>query len=215
MSATLEDQIAEAEAEAEDEDAEPDADEEAAEEAEDEEAEDQPSGLAPIGPDEIRKAERAVDAQRKKLAGILGAGYVEHECIFCSALGFVPDVFPPGTLVQVGPTENGEPYLVQAPAELPPLQTAPDKERCPECDGEGEVLTGSKTANGAVWQCAKCQGNGWIQRARDADNALAAPGAPGVPVAAAPVPVDASMVDAWGRPGGHQHWGVPPAMIQG
>jgi len=197
----------EAEAEAEAEEEGPEDEPEAEEEAEEEE----PQALAAIGPDEIRKAERARDGQRKRLAGILGEEYVAHECIFCSGLGFTPEPPPAGTVLTVVQSEDGLAFEAQAPPSEIPLLQAPDKTMCPECDGWGEVFSGSKAPHGAITPCSKCSGNGWVMIARDEPAGQPVTYvSPGVTT-----PVLQGVEDAWGRPPGHQHWGVPPAMIPG
>jgi hypothetical protein len=222
MMATLQEMVEEeatrAEAEPEDEDEDADAGERAdeSEEAEEaEEAEAEPEALAVIGEAEIRKAERARDAQRKRLAGILGEGYVSHECLFCSGLGFTPEPPPVGTSFLIVESEGGLAFAVTPPTPDIPLLQAPDKAMCLECDGYGEVLSGSKASHGLVTPCSKCMGNGWVMIPRDLPPPIS--GLPG-PVVLPPGPVAVAISggeDAWGRPAGHQHWGVPPAMISG
>lgn len=167
-----------------------------------------------IGPDELRKAENAIKAQRKKLAGIMGEAMVAHDCPLCASLGFLPELPPPGTRLELVADENGEPaFALQAPANEPPYIPAKDKAACDWCDGWGFVLSGAKADHSRVTPCSRCAGNGWITVAADMP-----PGAPvdGAPAAAgATVPPGSTVMgpDAWGRPAGHQHWGVPPSSI--
>ena len=190
-------------------------------EPEDDEAEAEPEpepeahALPPIGPDEIAKAERATQAQRRKLGAILGDAYVAHECLLCSALGFLPELPPVGTTFIVADSEGGLGLEVQPPPVDIPLQAAPDKAMCDECDGYGEVLTGSRAPHGMVAPCSKCAGNGWVMVARSTPLAAAMDGSVPVPPASPPAAPTASAPDAWGRPAGHVHWGVPPAQVQG
>lgn len=174
-----------------------------------------PTDLPPIGPEEIAKAEKARDAQRRKLAGILGDGYVAHDCPMCSALGFLPELPPVGVVLEVVPDGDTVGFNVQAPEPQPDYVQAPDKEACPWCEALGFVVTGSRNPNAAVAPCTKCSGNGWVTKAVEV--------APVSPVLApqqyptttgGPAP-DGLGLDAWGRPAGHQHWGVPPASIPG
>ena len=214
----VEEEATRAEAEPEDEDSDEDEDkdsDEGEEAKEAEEAEAEPEALAVIGEAEIRKAERARDAQRKRLAGILGEGYVSHECLFCSGLGFTPEPPPVGTSFVIIQGEDGLAFEVSAPATEIPLLQAPDKAMCDECDGWGEVLSGSKASHGMVTPCSKCMGNGWVMVPREATVTLYPAGGS---TNAAPGPIAVALgggEDAWGRPPGHQHWGVPPAMIAG
>lgn len=193
-----------------DEEAEAEADTEAEPEGEQEQ-----EPLAHIGPTEIAKAERAREAQRKKLAGILGDAYVAHECVLCTGLGFLPELPPLGTTLTLVAGEDGPAIMAEPPPTEIPLLEAPDKTRCPECDGWGEVLSGSRTSHGMVTPCGKCSGNGWIIVART-EPLLAPLPAPGVPPAPTNGPQSYGFgPDAWGRPEGHQHWGVPPSQIPG
>lgn len=197
---------------------EPDEEEEEAEgepepepEAEEPEEGAEPEALAQIGEAEIRRAEKAREAQQRKLAGILGEEYVAHECLFCSGLGFTPEPPPLGTVLTVVQGEEGLAFEAQPPQTSAPLLQAPDKAMCPECDGWGEVFSGSKAAHGAITPCSKCSGNGWVQVPRV--ETAPAPIPPGIP-GGAPPSLE-GVPDAWGRPYGHQHWGVPPAQIPG
>jgi len=199
------------------EDEEPDEEESAEEEPEPEpepeepESEEEPQALAAIGEEEIKKAERAREGQRKRLAGILGDDYVASECIFCSGLGFVPEPPPLGATLTIIEGEDGLAFELQAaPTEIPLLQ-APDKAMCPECDGWGEVFSGSKAPHGMVTPCSKCAGNGWVLVARDEPHAPTLVEYPG----SSPTTEALGVPDAWGRPSGHQHWGRHPAEIPG
>lgn len=171
--------------------------------------------LEPIGPDELRKAENAISAQRKKLAGILGESYVAHDCPMCSSLGFVPELPPPGTEFALVPDEDGAPVLMAKPPLAEELQQAPDKGPCPECAALGSVKTGSKNPNAQVAPCSKCSGNGWVTIAREATQYAPPPPLDGLGAVPPPAPPPGVGIDAWGRPAGHQHWGVPPAQIPG
>jgi hypothetical protein len=200
----------ETEPESEDE-TEPESEEEGEPESEEEGQEDEQPPLAQIGEAEIRKAEKAREAQRRKLAAILGEQYVAHECIFCSGLGFTPEPPPVGTVLTVVAGEDGLAFEAEAPVTEAPLLQAPDKQMCPECDGWGEVFTGAKAPQKIIGPCSKCSGNGWVVVARA--ELLPEPMPPGVP-GGAPPSLE-GVPDAWGRPFGHQHWGVPPAQIPG
>lgn len=166
-------------------------------------------------PEQLRKADRAIDAHRKKLGEILGAEYVAHQCLLCAGVGSVSDLPPVGTEFAIFEQEGEVIFLVKPPTDEPAYRVAPDKEECPECAGLGMVLTGAKTEHGRVAPCGKCAGNGWIVKPRDAGPEPVGVGVLPVP----PLTEQAASLglanDAWGRPAGHQHWGVPPAQIPG
>ena len=129
--------------------------------------------------------------------------------------GCAPEPPPLGVSFLIVEGEDGLAFEVVPPTPDIPLLQAPDKAMCDECDGYGEVLSGSKAPHGLVTPCSKCMGNGWVMVARDLPPPTS--GLPG-PVVVAPGPVAVAVSggeDAWGRPIGHQHWGVPPAMISG
>lgn len=218
MAEQVESEQSEHDAEREAEDAEHDGDDETEnknEEAEAEEAEAEPEALATIGPDEIRKAERAIDAERKKLAGILGDAYVAHDCPLCSALGFLPELPPEGTTLLVSEGEAGIEFLAMPPQAQPEYVDAKDKGPCDWCNAEGLVRTGSRNPNAAVMPCSKCSGNGWVMIVVNEPAPALPPPPPPVAPNGAPMYVAPIGPDAWGRPEGHTHWGVPPANIQG
>jgi hypothetical protein len=219
---TLEEQIAEAEAPEPDEEEEaveaeedePEEPEEPEREAESAEPPEQPA-LTAIGPDEIRKAENAISAQRKKLGGILGDDYVAHDCLVCSGLGFVPELPPAGVMFVAVESEDGMTLLAQEPEPQRNLVEAKDKTGCDWCAGEGFVLSGSKNPNAAVVPCSKCSGNGWVMVPVEQSSPPVAAAVTTGETPASPANTEGLGHDAWGRPAGHQHWGVPPAMIQG
>lgn len=171
--------------------------------------------FAHVGPNEIKKAERAIEAQRERLGKILGGEAVAHECILCAGMGYLPDVPPPSTRFEVVATDNGVGLAALEPEPEAEYPEAKDKQACDWCDGWGFVLTGAKNPNAKVGPCSKCSGNGWVTVPVEAGQVAALPQSP------TPVPppeslkVGTEMVDAWGREYGHPHWGVPPANIRG
>jgi hypothetical protein len=175
----------------------------------------EPEALVAIGPDEIAKAERARSAYRKKIGDILGAESVEHECLLCAGLGYLPALPPPGVTFTIVDTDEGPALLADEPRSEPPYKVSEVTETCAACDGYGLVLTGAKTEGGRLWQCSVCGGAGHVPKAgaNPPLHAVAPTAAPSPP--SADITMGGSVPDAWGRPSGHQHWGVPPAAIPG
>jgi hypothetical protein len=181
----------------------------------DEPAEPAEPEAAAIGPEEIAKAERARSAYRKKIGDILGTESVEHECLLCAGLGYLPSLPPPGVTFTIVDTDEGPALLADEPRSEPPYKVSEVTEACGACDGYGLVLTGSRTEGGRLWQCSVCGGAGHVAKAgaNPILHPVAAPAA--APPLATPPPMPDGVADAWGRPSGHKHWGVPPAMIPG
>lgn len=148
-----------------------------------------------------RAVEKAHTTYEKALAKIDGLAFDQMvECDRCGSMGY----HPPQVLV------------------LPEPKPAPDRETCPDCDGLGQVLSGAKNELHYLEQCNRCNGNGWVSKARDAQYTPPPNGAPGAlamtPGAPDPygTPSPSTMpLDAWQRPFGHPHYGVPPAAISG
>lgn len=95
----------------------------------------------------------------------------------------------------------------------PEYREAPDREQCPDCDGWGEVLTGSRRRENQTGQCFRCNGTGFISKQGEIK--------PLFTPAPAPAPAQpfgngtpaAPPTDSWGRPIGHPHFGTPPAQV--
>ena len=172
-----------------------------------------PDQLAGLTPEAVAKAERAITAQRRKLAGILGGAYVAHDCPLCSALGFLPELPPADVSFAVVQTPEGAELLVKPPEPEPEFVAAKDKTACDWCDALGFVLTGSRNPNSAVAPCTKCSGNGWVIQPVAEPQTVAVPVAATTAAQSPPNATEALGIDAWGRPPGHQHWGVPPASV--
>lgn len=196
---------------------EPDEEEEEEEEtqAEPEPAsEPEPGAFAQIGPAEIARAEKARDGYRKRIGSILGAESVVHECLLCAGLGYLPDLPPTGTTFGIVQTDTGPALLAEEPLQEPEWREAPDKMTCDYCAGLGQTLTGSKTPHARLGQCGRCNGNGWVP-----STAMAGDGPSSYnigPITPAVVSAGIGLVnDPWGRPPGHQHYGVAPSLIPG
>jgi hypothetical protein len=95
----------------------------------------------------------------------------------------------------------------------PEYKTAPDYERCPQCDGWGDVLTGAQKEISRTAPCNLCGGKGFRNVVVPVH--VAQPnGTPPYPGATLPfTPLPGGIPDQWGRPAGHVHWGIDPANV--
>lgn len=86
-------------------------------------------------------------------------------------------------------------------------------ERCDACNGWGEVLTGAQKDISRTAICNPCGGKGYkpVVQAYIAPPVPMPPAFPGA--TATYIPLPAGTADAWGRPAGHPHWGLDPAMV--
>lgn len=173
----------------------------------------EPEPVEGFGPKEMRLVEKAIDAQRRKLSLIIGADQVAHDCPVCSARGFLSAEPPIGLRLEFVQGENGIDVGVVPPETPPELKHAPDKGICDECDGWGEVITGARNPNTAIWQCSKCNGNGYVTVIRE-QPAYQLPPVTTSPGGLIPAPADVGLPpDAWGRPAGHPHYGLLPSQV--
>lgn len=146
-----------------------------------------------------KQVEKANTAYRNALGRIDGLAFDAFaECGNCNGMGFVPPDFTPP----------------------PPLLDAPDKALCDGCNGYGVQLTPSLDEHHRLEQCVSCQGNGWKirpipepQLAFQSTAQGAGFSTGGVTIAAANGPQAAPPRDAWERPLGHPHFGIPPAQL--
>jgi hypothetical protein len=70
-------------------------------------------------------------------------------------------LLPEGEAIFVCPVCTGTGFTlepVEQPTELLPDKT---RERCPDCDGNGKVKTGSRVETEAILPCPTCNGAGW------------------------------------------------------
>lgn len=93
------------------------------------------------------------------------------------------------------------------------LQAAKNAQRCPDCDGWGDVLTGAQIERGRIIPCLKCNGTGHVAKLYVPEQPVA-PAEPYPGAADPPVnPPPGGNPDGYGRPAGHRHWGVDPATL--
>lgn len=167
------------------------------------------------------RSQAEIDALTKKLE----AEAVRHEKRVAELMGedfalLVPNPtdWTPGFIFNV-PEMHPTPEAVAelhallgggSPVELKP---ATDAEACEACNALGEVLTGSRKPGQETKPCVACGGTGWKPKS--------APLAPVAPLPAYTPPNSGTNVppnaftgpDAWQRPFGHVHYGIPPAQV--
>lgn len=146
-----------------------------------------------------KQVERANKNYRSALEKVEGLEFSAFaECATCNGMGFVPPNF-------VAPPE---------------LVAAPDKALCHGCNGYGVQTTPSLNEQHQLEQCVVCNGNGWKLQAIPEPQPQPAymPNVPPI-TTAAQGPGDANglampaTTDAWQRPVGHPHFGIPPASL--
>jgi hypothetical protein len=86
-------------------------------------------------------------------------------------------------------------------------------ERCDACNGWGEVLTGAQKDISRTAICNPCGGKGYKPVVQAYVPTPAPAPAPFPGATATYIPLPAGSADAWGRPAGHPHWGLDPAMV--
>jgi len=160
----------------------------------------EPAALGEVDAERMGKAlEKANTTYRNALGRIDGLEFDAFaECEKCNGMGFVP------------------PNLEPAPDVL----DAPDKVRCHGCNGWGVQATPSLAATHDFEQCITCTGNGWVIKAIEAAQPVyPIHNIPPIQTAPAGYTSDANglppqpTTDAWQRPVGHPHFGVPPASL--
>lgn len=170
---------------------------------------------AAIGPEQIAKAEKAVAAQKKKLAGILGDDYVAHDCLVCAGLGFVPELPEVGTTFTLTEQAGEVVLTVAGPSDLSGYREAKDKDTCPWCDGLGQVRTGSQADAFKLAACTKCSGAGWVVVPVQEEQTAQASWTDEMQAVGNGQHDVNFPPDQWGRAWGHKHYGVAPALITG
>jgi hypothetical protein len=156
--------------------------------------------------------EREAERHAKRVADVMGAELEQVKpCPLCHPAipGFVAPV-PPGS---VDPMMRSLVLAALGDDPEPDYLTATDVERCGTCDGLGRLVTGSRVPDQRTKLCATCNGSGFaVKPYTPAPVAtLPPPVFPGAAVDYLPVP--GGMVDSWGRPSGHPHWGLDPSSV--
>ena len=208
---------------------EPDEDED--EDEDEEEPEPAPASRA-LSEKDIERINRRIDAaavaNEKRLRDILRDDFdVYAPCPLCAIPGFA---YKPGTL-EYEPLHRAA--IMAALGDAPEIEykTDPKTQPCPDCDGLGDVLTGSKREAAKLKQCDSCGGHGWKPKLDEGHQYTTAGGVvynpqfggsvlnappttldhgnpyPGYGIAF--VPIQGGSPDGFGRPAGHPHYGLP------
>lgn len=173
----------------------------------------EPDPAAVVDEAAIRKAERAISDQKARLEKILGKTAVAHDCPICEGLGYLAQAPPIGAALVFVETDDGIGYEITAPGVPPELLDARDKVACDWCKGFGQVRSGSKNPNAAIVGCTKCAGNGWVTVAADVQQNHYVPPPAGQAANGSQGQSMEVPDDAWARPYGHPHYGMPPSMV--
>lgn len=177
------------------------------------ESEPEPEPSSQVAVEESFKALAASEkSHRTRVANIMGADFGDVElCPLCATFtaGFV---LPYAALTAEQSLRDAVRRL-NGDAPQAELRAAKDSEACPDCDGWGDVLTGAKVERGRIGQCLKCGGKGFVGKTYLVEvphvPTQPFPGAEHEVVGAPP----GGNPDGWGRPAGHRHWGIDPAIL--
>jgi hypothetical protein len=171
----------------------------------------QPQGLTEQEAErEFKRLESAAQTYLKKAMPITERlGMPVQACPLCT----FPGLAIPRQAHEVTSDVEGAVLALIGKNATPDFKASPQYERCQECDGWGDVLTGAQKDISRTAMCITCGGKGFRQVIQVA--APAAPNGhssfPGADVSFTPLPQ--GIPDAWGRPAGHPHWGSDPAKI--
>lgn len=144
---------------------------EAAEEEETEAPEPEPTPEPEPEPAVGEKAMRAMEREESRHAGavakVMGEAFAEfHRCPLCAAFpaGFVPGFagVPDEMAAELGSQVAA--YFGDAGLIEPPYVEGRTMQRCPDCDGWGQVKSGARNALHRNEQCPGCMGNGYVAR---------------------------------------------------
>jgi hypothetical protein len=173
---------------------------------------------APLSEAQVEAIFKALEREAKthareveKRAGVMFADLAPCPC--CSVGGPAPGyIFP--VLPEPQQTLRRQGVLMALGGEPEDeYNEAPDRHRCEACAGLGKVLTGSKVPEQVTGICKPCGGMGFT--ADPAALVSVFPAAPPPPILPQPFTGAGTngALDPWGRPSGHQHYGIAPAQV--
>src|SRR5437762_10533063 len=129
-------------------------------------------------------------------------------CPLCLADGWIIPA-PPGAMA---PEQWEAVQLAAGQLADENYRAADFAETCTTCDGWGKVLSGSKDPTHRTIPCRPCEGKGWkakLELAQPAPTFVL----PAPPTAASSLTLNwQGAKDNWGRPEGHPHFGMEPAL---
>ncbi len=175
----------------------------------------------PVEPDEAALAaqDRALSSEdtrhQKALAKAYGDVWPEHvRCALCDGVGFLN----PELAMSLNNAQWEQLLQVAVMLVTDEYVQDPNYETCPNCQGKTKTRSGAQDAEHYLKLCDVCSGNGYVQRAPklptitpiSPNGEATGPSIPVIPSYGAPSPDD-----TWGRPAGHSHYGIPPAMVNG
>jgi hypothetical protein len=143
----------------------------------------------------------------KRLREIYGDLWGERDtCPLCLQEGFVIPAEPG----QFDPEQRDAVLSVMGEGGPTEAATHQSKVRCEQCDGWGQLYTGSRNEAYKYDACLFCNGSGTVDKSVLA-SAQAQPLEPSAVYFPPPAPDPASVNrDQWGRPMGHERYGVDP-----
>ena len=197
----------------------PDEGEEEAADAETPEPEPEPAPDPPAAPPAMteQQAEREYDKLVK-----LASTYLEKAQVIAAKLGIPVQPCPldtfPGMVI---PRQAHEVTSDLEAAVLGLIGRDPEPEfpeyagfkRCDICKGTGDVLTGAVIERSRHTTCPNpnCGGKGYVSVPLETPIVPQQTTFPGATIQYTPLPSGTN--DGWGRPAGHPHWGLDPAMV--
>jgi hypothetical protein len=164
----------------------------------------------------LAKRDKALTTETKRHETALRKAYGDDfetlaPCPLCLTDGWVIPA-PPGAF----PPEQWDAVKIAAGQDAGEnFKLAYYAEPCPTCDGWGKVATGSHVTDLGTPICRDCNGQGWREK-----QAPLAPVASWQPPVAPPIVnrlpgEDTGEYDKWGRPAGHERFGIDIQYTQG
>jgi hypothetical protein len=164
----------------------------------------------------LDKALTAEDTRHQKALGkAFGEQWPEHvRCALCDGVGFLAPELAQG----LNNAQWEELLGVAAMLVTSDYEDDPMYETCPNCKGKTKTKSGAQDAEHYLKMCDVCSGNGFVARTPkftplpvpDIQPMNGTQSQPVIPNYGSP-----AADDLWGRPGGHPHYGIPPAAVTG